>query len=194
MSEKRIELGHVYSAKVGGAYVAVRADKALGHGRYQGMTVRPDGTGSAVKFATDAVRGEGMPEAAWREKHTPRTNDLPVPPPGQPATAKSKAGRKAKAAPKERKTSGLDAAVRVLREAGKPMKMDDVVKLAIEKGYWSSGGKTPAATVYAAVIREIAAKGKASRFARVQRNTTTDGVVKKERGWFELTAAGKGAK
>ena len=201
MTEKRIELGLVYSVRVGGAFVAARADKSLGHGRYEGTTVRPDGTSSAVKFATDAVRGEGMPEAAWREKHAPKENGLPAPEADQaaPPTAKGKMGRKPKAEPKERKPSGLDAAVRVLREAGKPMKMDEVVKVALEKGYWQTNGKTPAGTIYAAMTREIAADGKGrfchadgpSRFRRAEVKTTTDGQTKTERAYFELTEAGK---
>jgi len=177
--KKRIELGLVYSARVGGAYMAVRADKSLGHGRYEGTTVRPDGTGATVKFATDAVRGDGLPEAQWREKHTPKTNDLPIPEAGETApTAKRRGDKKAKAVPAEKKTSGLDAAARVLREAGEPMNTADMVKTALEKGYWKTEGKTPAATIYAAIIREIAAKGNAARFK------------KHERGVF---VAGKGA-
>ena len=48
-----------------------------------------------------------------------------------------------------------------------------VVERAIEKGYWKTGGKTPAATVYAAIIREIAKKGDASRFAKADRGKFT---------------------
>jgi len=34
---------------------------------------------------------------------------------------------------------------------------------------WRTNGKTPAATIYAAIIREIATKGNASRFRNVAR-------------------------
>ncbi|MBY0312671.1 MAG: winged helix-turn-helix domain-containing protein [Phycisphaerales bacterium] len=38
------------------------------------------------------------------------------------------------------------------------------------KGLWKSpGGKTPEATLYAAIIREIAAKGKDARFRKTER-------------------------
>jgi hypothetical protein len=67
------------------------------------------------------------------------------------------------------KMSGLDAAAKVLAEAGKPMNMKEVVETAMTKGYWTTGGKTPAATVYSAVIREIAAKGAESRFRKTAR-------------------------
>jgi len=41
--------------------------------------------------------------------------------------------------------------------------------VAFEKGYWKSDGATPWATIYSAMIREIAAKGKESRFKKVDR-------------------------
>ena len=49
--------------------------------------------------------------------------------------------------------------------------VDRFVLAAMEaKGLWRSpGGKTPEATLYAAIIREIAAKGKAARFSKVER-------------------------
>ncbi len=38
------------------------------------------------------------------------------------------------------------------------------------QGYWTSpAGKTPHATLYAAILREITTKGKASRFAKAER-------------------------
>ena len=38
------------------------------------------------------------------------------------------------------------------------------------EGYWSSpGGQTPGATLYSAIIREIATKGKEARFKKTQR-------------------------
>ena len=39
----------------------------------------------------------------------------------------------------------------------------------LAKGLWKTSGKTPAATIYAAIIREIAAKGSESRFRKVER-------------------------
>jgi len=65
--------------------------------------------------------------------------------------------------------SGLDAAAKVLADAGGPLNCKTIVERAIEKGLWKSGGKTPQATVYAAIIREIAKKGDASRFSKTER-------------------------
>jgi hypothetical protein len=40
------------------------------------------------------------------------------------------------------------------------------------RGYWTSPkGQTPHATLYAAILREIQAKGAASRFAKLGRGT-----------------------
>jgi HB1, ASXL, restriction endonuclease HTH domain len=65
--------------------------------------------------------------------------------------------------------SGLDAAAIVLREASTPLNAQDLVGLMLERGLWTTEGKTPAATIYAAMIREIKAKGSASRFLKADR-------------------------
>lgn len=44
-----------------------------------------------------------------------------------------------------------------------------IVERAFEKGYWRSDGKTPAATIYAAMLREIQKTGDESRFRKVAR-------------------------
>ena len=85
-----------------------------------------------------------------------------------PAPAKTKA-KKAKE-PKAKKTSALDAAVRVLEEAGQPMTCPEMIEAMATKGYWTSpGGKTPAATLYSAILRETQTKGDASRFVKTER-------------------------
>ena len=66
--------------------------------------------------------------------------------------------------------SGLDAAAKVLEESGQPMTAKEMVEAAEAKGYWKSpGGKTPHATVYSAIIREITAKGQEARFRKAER-------------------------
>ncbi len=70
---------------------------------------------------------------------------------------------------KVKSLSGLDAAAQVLREVGEPMNAQDLIARILERGLWKTGGKTPAATIYAAMIREIKAKGTTSRFQKVDR-------------------------
>jgi restriction system protein len=65
--------------------------------------------------------------------------------------------------------SGLDAAARVLKENGEPMACKALVEQMIAKGYWTTGGKTPAATIYSAILREIDNKPGESRFAKTGR-------------------------
>jgi len=68
-----------------------------------------------------------------------------------------------------RRTSGLDAAAQVLAEAGEAMSCKETVDRMLAKKLWQTKGKTPAATIYAAIIREIATKGSDARFRKVDR-------------------------
>ena len=69
-----------------------------------------------------------------------------------------------------KRVSAIDAAARVLEKSGRPMRSRDLINAMTEKGLWSSpAGKTPWATLYASMIREIATAGRASRFKKVDR-------------------------
>jgi len=228
-TKRKIEIGKVYSAKVGGTFLPVRIDKSLGHGRYEGAAMPG---GKIVKVSTNAVKGDGETVEQWQARRTPKERDLPDPAPkatgkrkkifsqaeytvtaliepgadgdkkdqgavpagdvgagAKKATKPAKDAKNAKDAKqrkpkadkpaKKRKPGGLDAAARVLREAGTAMNCGDIVKTALEKGYWQTGGKTPSATIYAAILREINVKGADARFRKTAR------------GHFELTEAGK---
>ena len=80
--------------------------------------------------------------------------------------AKTKPAATAPATPAT-KMSALEAAARVLAEAGEPMNAKAMIEAMATKGYWTSpGGKTPHATLYAAILREIGVQGDSSRFRR----------------------------
>jgi hypothetical protein len=84
--------------------------------------------------------------------------------------AKATPAPKATKAPKPKKVSALDAAARVLQEEGKPMGCKEMVEAMAKKGYWESpGGKTPHATLYSAILRELGEKGKEARFRKTER-------------------------
>ena len=86
----------------------------------------------------------------------------------QPAKATRKPRAK-KAAPAE-KMSQMAAAERVLAESGEPMNCKTMVEAMASQGYWSSpGGKTPAATLYASLLRHIRKAGKDARFKKTDR-------------------------
>ena len=56
--------------------------------------------------------------------------------------------------------SQLDAAARVLAASAEPMSTKQMVEAMAEQKLWTSpGGKTPHATLYSAIQREIAKKG-----------------------------------
>ena len=96
------------------------------------------------------------------------------------ATAKAKTPAKAKATKPaaktgDKKVSQIEAAVQVLAKAKEPMNCAAMVEAMAAAGLWSSpGGKTPASTLYASILRELNTKGKDARF------------VKKDRGLFAL--------
>jgi len=99
--------------------------------------------------------------------------------PKKPAKTKNdkpaKKAAKAKAPRSDGKLSQLDAAAKVLGALGEPANCPELVKAMAEKGLWTSpGGKTPEATLYSSILREIKTKGKDARF------------VKAERGRFKL--------
>jgi len=111
-----------------------------------------------------AATGKTAPEKAKAE--TPQAA------PAAKTTAADPKVRK-KVERKDGTMSGLDAAAKVLAEAGEPLNCKTIVQCALAKGYWKTGGKTPQATVYAAIIREITKKGDASRFAKAERGKFT---------------------
>ena len=95
---------------------------------------------------------------------------------------KTKKFAKAKAAPKSaakakpakeaapKKLSAINAAAKVLTDAKEPMACKELIEAMEKKGLWTSpGGKTPSATLYSAILREINAKGKEARFKKTDR-------------------------
>jgi len=96
------------------------------------------------------------------------------------AKAQASKAKKPAAEKKPKRISALDAAATVLKKAGKAMRSQEMITAMANQGLWKSpGGKTPHATLYAAMMREERDKGKESRFRKV------------DRGQFEFN--GKGA-
>lgn len=128
------------------------------------------------------MKKAGTKEAGKQEKVEKKSKtkvavtEVPPEKPVAEVASAAKTKTRKKAAREDGTMSGLDAAAKVLAEAGGPLNCKAMVERAIEKGYWKTGGKTPSATVYAAILREIRKNGDASRFVKV------------ERGMFEITA------
>ena len=86
--------------------------------------------------------------------------------------SKKSATKSGKSAPskKAKRTGILGAAAKVLA-GGKEMSCTDIVEAALARKLWSTKGKTPAATLNAAIHREIKTKGKDARFVKAERGT-----------------------
>ena len=114
---------------------------------------------------------KAAPKKATTKKATPKKATGKAP--ARKASAKKTTAKKA--APKgDKKMSALDAAAKVLGEAKEPMTSKGMIEAMAEKGYWKSpGGKTPHATLYAAILREINTKGKEARFTKADRGLFT---------------------
>jgi hypothetical protein len=136
------------------------------------LEVRKDGKGRFWVVPKDGGKEQGpfdTRKAALDAKagHAPEKTE--------PAKKAAKA-KKAKE-PTAKKVSAIDAAAQVLASAKEPMNAKAMIEAMATQGLWTSpGGKTPHATLYSAIIREIALKGKESRF------------VKKDRGQFAAKA------
>ncbi len=162
MKKSEVKVGGVYAAKVSDKVVEVRIDGENRHGGWDGTNLS---TGKKVHIKSpQRLRG-----AAKKGGRKTKADDAAAAETVETTAGKAKRAR-AKKEPKEKRMSGLDAAAKVLAETGQPMTAKEMVEAAEAKGYWMSpGGKTPHATVYAAIIREIAAKGAESRFRKSER-------------------------
>jgi len=185
MKKNEVKVGSAYLAKVSDKVVPVRITATSGHGGWDAVN---EATGKKVHIKS-AQRLRGPAEQPEAVDAKARYAVAPAAPAAQGAKPDGKTAKDTKAAPKAPKAkreakkrdglSGLDAAAKVLVLAGKPMNTKAMVEKMLADGLWKTGGKTPAATIYAAILREVRAKGKDARFRKT------------DRGQFEATAAAR---
>lgn len=168
MKKNEVEIGKVYSAKVTDKVVPVRIDAENRHGGWDATNLA---TGKKVRIkSAQRLRGEAPQEGLPSAEAPTATKGAKKAAGSKDEAKRGKAATRAKRGAKDAaKSSGLGAAARVLAESGEPMTVREIVAAAFEKGYWKSDGATPHATVYSAIIREIATKGSESRFRKVER-------------------------
>jgi hypothetical protein len=131
-------------------------------------------TSTTSAKAAKSAKTKAAKPAEKKAKAAERTSDSPEAQPQADDATKPEAPRakkaKASAEPKVKKLSALDAAAKLLAETGEPMNCKELIDAIAAKGYWTSpGGKTPHATLYSAILREISAKGNDARFAKTER-------------------------
>jgi hypothetical protein len=174
MKKTDVQINATYLVKVAGNLVPVRIDREHDNGGWLG-TSRKTGKQIRIKSPQRLRKriDNAAPVAKKVAKATKDATDAPKRDTGERAATGGQ-GEANEAKP----MSLLDAAAHLLSlGTGDPMRCKDIVDLAVQRGLWTPGkGKTPAATLHAAMSREIKTKGDASRF------------VKAERGKFALAA------
>lgn len=133
------------------------------------MTATKKKTAKSAPAKKSASTKKPKPAAPQIEDRAEAPVTTPVP--AEPTPAPERKGKK-KPAPeaKPKNLSALDAAAKVLAEAGQAMTCQEMIDAMAAKGYWTSpGGKTPSATLYSAILREMANKGGQARFTKTER-------------------------
>ena len=196
MKMNQVKVGSEYVAKVSGKLAHIRIDSENPHGGWQATNMATQKSvhiksaqrlrGAVGRLDAHVAAGaKPAAESAKDAKATPAatkgeaTNPLETHYRAQKDAAKTEKAAKVAKPKGERKPGILTLAADVLRDAKAPMDCKAIVEKVLAKGLWQTKGKTPAATLYAAIIREIAVKGKESRFQKVGR------------GQFAASAAGK---
>lgn len=150
----------IYIPEVSTLVASEPKEKAMSKSTATTTTV-PGGKG---KTRTKATKAPGKPAGDPKPPKAPKA----AKPAKEPKEAKQKAAKPAQE-PKAKKVSALDAAAQVLAaKPGHAMKCPELVAEMEKQGLWTSpGGKTPAATLYSAIITEIKKKGEKARFKKV---------------------------
>ena len=174
MKKNEVKIGSVYTAKVSDKVVDVRID---GENRHGGWNATNLATGKKIHIKSPQRLRGVAPRRTGRGTKTTQAGAVAEAPavdvsPEAMPSAEPKPGKakRAKGEPKPKRMSGLDAAAKVLEEAGQPMTAKEMVEAAESKGYWKSpGGKTPHATLYSAILREVRKLKDEARFKKTSR-------------------------
>jgi len=175
MKKEDVQINATYLIKVAGNLAPVTITRHHAGGGWEGTSVK---TGKTIR-----IKSPQRLQKRLAEKQAKSKDGKPAREPAAPSATGAKRGAKAtkdaKAAGKRdtgerratgaKRASGLDAAAKVLAEASEPMSCNAIVERMLAKGLWQTKGRTPAATIYAAMTREIATKGADARFRKVAR-------------------------
>lgn len=133
----------------------------------------PTGPASDPKPILPNAKASARKRRSSRVELPPTTVGAKAPTPKPVAAAKR--GATAPSLAKRPRVSALDGAAQVLagltgQEADQGITAQELIDRMAKRKLWTSpGGRTPQATLYAAMIREIAAKKGAARFRKVSR-------------------------
>ena len=175
MKKAEVKIGGKYYANVTGKKVEIQIDSEKPSGGWNATNLA---TGKKIHVkSAQRLHGEAS-KTKGSAKVTTANNLIVVE--NEPAavikingsnepTTKPKRGAKKTEGQEPKRLSALAAAHKVLCEATEPLNVQQMIEAMTAKGYWTSpGGKTPHATLYSAILRELA-KGETSRFVKTDR-------------------------
>jgi len=167
MKNSDVQIGATYLVKVADNLVPVKITREHPSGGWEGTSEK---TGKTIRIkSAQRLRkrlGDAANGAAKVEKPTKDAKAEP----GRDTGERGATGGQPNA-DAAKPMSLLDAAAHILSlGTGDPMRCKDIVDLVVKRQLWTPGkGKTPASTLYAAILREITTKGDACRFVKTER-------------------------
>jgi hypothetical protein len=179
MKKAEVTIGGKYYANVTGKKVEVKIDSEKAGGGWFATNLA---TGKKIVIRTaqrlhgEVGKGKSTSKTQSESQvETPTDANPDIVPLKAKRSAKSTEGQETKRVAKKtegqepKRLSALAAAHKVLCEATEPLNVQQMIEAMTSKGYWTSpGGKTPHATLYSAILRELA-KGETSRFVKTER-------------------------
>lgn len=164
MKRKDVIIGQAYRAKISGKQAKVRITGESPYGGWDGINVE---TGKAVRIRSpQRLRFQYFEPAPVEPGQDQRKED----------SMSKKSKSKKEPAQAGETMSGLQAAAKVLSEAGTPLNAKEILERVKAQGLWKTSGRTPQATLYSGMIREIARKGEAARFRKAEKGKFTAAV------------------
>jgi hypothetical protein len=180
MRLENVKVGETYMLKIGRNAVAVTVKDVDAKGKISvataaGKVVTVSDAGRLAVHHTNVpgaqgARGGGKASKATKAASGRNVREKGAPRLARPSPEHSRRGEGGgQKGAKARKPGLVDAAIQVMKAAGKPMNCQEVVKVILEKKLWETTGKTPAATLYSSILREIQKKGSEARFVKTER-------------------------
>ena len=179
MKKAEVEIGGKYYANVTNKRVEIQIDSTKESGGWNATNLA---TGKKIHIKSAQRLLDVVGSRTGRATVTTEENVTIVE--NEPATLETVGGdsttiavpkkpRKANVAKGDTKLSCIAAALKVLAESSEPLNTKEMIEAMESKGYWTSpGGKTPHATLYSAILRQLS-KGAESQFVKTERGRFT---------------------
>jgi len=167
MKKADVKIGGKYYANVSGNRCEIQIDAEKPRGGWEATNLA---TGKKIHVkSAQRLQGEvGKSKTAPKTQSETVTTE-PVDTTADVVPIKTKRVAKKADGDQPKRLSALAAAHKVLCEATEPLNVQQMIEAMTSKGYWTSpGGKTPHATLYSAILRDLS-KGEASRFVKTER-------------------------